>query len=99
MAIGFEDKVLTCRDCGREFVFTAGEQEFYQTRGLMHEPRRCPSCRASRRSDGPGASARPSREMHDVICANCGRATQVPFLPTGSRPVYCPDCFQQMRGR
>ncbi len=99
MTVGFEDKVLNCRDCGREFVFTAGEQEFYQSRGLMHEPRRCPNCRAARRSDGPGASSRSSREMHDVICASCGRPTQVPFLPTGSRPVYCQDCFQQFRGR
>ena len=34
----FQDKTLTCRDCGREFVFTAGEQQFYQSRGLMNEP-------------------------------------------------------------
>ena len=99
MTVGFEDKVLTCRDCGRELVFTSGEQEFYQSRGLVHEPRRCPSCRSARRSDGPGASSRPSREMHEVICANCGRPAQVPFLPTSSRPVYCQDCFSSMRGR
>lgn len=100
MTVGFEDRVLTCRDCGREFVFTSGEQEFYQSRGLQHEPRRCSNCRSARRSDGPGsASARPSREMHEVICANCGRPAQVPFLPTGSRPVYCQDCFSNMRGR
>lgn len=109
MTVGFVDKVLTCRDCGREFVFTAGEQEFYASRGLQNEPRRCPSCRTARRSDGgPGGGgggyshsggAGRAREMHDVICANCGRPTQVPFLPTGSRPVYCQDCFQEMRGR
>ena len=98
--VSFEDKVLTCRDCGREFIFSAGEQAFYQERGLMHEPRRCPTCRAARRSDGPGASSpRSHRELHDVICANCGKPTQVPFLPTGSRPVYCQDCFSQFRGR
>ena len=100
MTVGFDDRVLTCRDCGREFVFTSGEQEFYQSRGLQHEPRRCSNCRSARRSDGPGgASARPVREMHEVICANCGRPAQVPFLPTGSRPVYCQDCFTTMRGR
>jgi CxxC-x17-CxxC domain-containing protein len=92
--LSFVDRVLTCRDCGREFVFTAGEQEFYQSRGLMHEPRRCPECRTARRaSDG----ARPVREMHDVICSNCGKPTQVPFVPTGMRPVYCMDCFQTAR--
>ena len=91
----FEDKVLSCRDCSREFVFTSGEQEFYQTRGLMHEPRRCPECRTARRSSDGGG--RPSRELHDVICSNCGQQTQVPFVPTGARPVYCQDCFQTVR--
>jgi CxxC-x17-CxxC domain-containing protein len=93
--VSFTDKMLTCRDCGREFTFTTGEQEFYQSRGLMHEPRRCPECRSARRTDGPGTRA--PREMHDVICANCGRPTQVPFVPTGARPVYCTDCFQTAR--
>jgi CxxC-x17-CxxC domain-containing protein len=93
--VSFTDKTMTCRDCGREFTFTSGEQEFYQTRGLMHEPRRCPECRSARRTDGGGA--RGPREMHDVICSNCGKLTQVPFVPTGARPVYCTDCFQTVR--
>ena len=46
-----EDKTLTCRDCGTAFIFTVGEQEFYQSRGLMNEPGRCPTCRASRKRD------------------------------------------------
>lgn len=91
------DKILQCRDCSRDFVFTGGEQEFYQSRGLMHEPRRCPDCRNARRAGEGGGGARPAREMHDVVCSNCGRLTQVPFLPTGSRPVYCQDCFQTAR--
>ncbi|HVB76300.1 MAG TPA: zinc-ribbon domain containing protein [Candidatus Nitrosotalea sp.] len=94
--MNFVDRVLTCRDCGREFVFTSGEQEFYQSRGLTNEPRRCPDCRTARRASDGGA-VRPPREMHDVICSNCGKLTQVPFIPTGSRPVYCQDCFQTAR--
>jgi len=43
------DRTLTCRDCGQEFTFTAGEQAFYQERGFS-EPQRCPSCRASRKA-------------------------------------------------
>ena len=39
------DKTLTCVDCGYEFTFTAGEQEFYASRGYTNEPRRCPQCR------------------------------------------------------
>ena len=45
-----EDKTLTCQDCGNEFVFTAGEQEFYQTKGFNNEPKRCPACRTARKS-------------------------------------------------
>ncbi len=44
------DKSLTCRDCGQQFVFTAGEQAFYQERGFS-EPQRCPSCRSRRKAE------------------------------------------------
>ena len=45
----FQDRTLTCRDCGQEFAFTAGEQEFFQSRGLTNEPGRCPECRRARK--------------------------------------------------
>src|SRR5439155_11757291 len=44
-ALSYADKTLTCRDCGRGFAFTRGEQEFYATRGFTNEPGRCPDCR------------------------------------------------------
>jgi CxxC-x17-CxxC domain-containing protein len=56
----YRDKTLTCRDCGRTFTFTAGEQEFYAQRGYTNEPGRCPECRATRkaqRSDSGGYSS------------------------------------------
>ena len=37
----YEDKKLVCKECGNEFVFTAGEQEFYAERGFQNEPQRC----------------------------------------------------------
>lgn len=37
----FEDKTLVCKDCGKEFVWTAGEQEFYASRGFENQPQRC----------------------------------------------------------
>ena len=56
----YNDKNLTCADCGQEFVFTASEQDFYAQRGFT-EPRRCPSCRASRKAarnaNGGGAGS------------------------------------------
>ena len=93
--IMYEDKTLVCKDCGAEFVFTAGEQEFYAEKGFQNEPTRCKACRqarkASRAAGGP-------RQMFDAICAECGKPTQVPFEPKEDRPVYCSECFAARRG-
>ena len=91
----FEDKTLTCRECGAEFTFTAGEQEFFRSRGLENEPGRCPPCRAARRR---GLASRTERQYFDAICASCGCETKVPFEPRGDRPVYCNECFEKVRG-
>lgn len=56
--MSFEDRILVCRDCGDEFVFTAGEQEFYAQKGFLNNPVRCPECRRARkqsRTDGTRA--------------------------------------------
>jgi CxxC-x17-CxxC domain-containing protein len=97
---GYRDRILTCRDCGQDFTFTAGEQEFYASRGLTNAPSRCPSCRAARRSGqsaAPRARSTSSGEHYETICATCGRPTSVPFVPREDRPVYCSDCFQAQR--
>src|SRR5215210_2977459 len=53
----FQDRTLTCRDCGQQFAFTAGEQEFYQSRGLTNDPGRCANCRQARKATrGEGGS-------------------------------------------
>lgn len=44
------DKTLTCKDCGAEFVFTEGEQNFYAEKGFTNEPQRCPECRKARKT-------------------------------------------------
>lgn len=90
-----QDKTLTCRDCGAEFVFSVNEQEFYAEKGFTNEPGRCPDCRAARKQQSRGGFGGQQREMHDVICASCGVETQVPFRPTNDRPVYCRDCFKK----
>ena len=85
------DKVLICQQCGKQFIFSAGEQRFYSQRELS-QPRRCPECRAiqrgernnSYRNTGPGYVAK---------CANCGKETTVPFEPREGRPIYCRDCY------
>ena len=88
----YEDKTLICKECGQEFVFTAGEQEFYAERGFQNEPQRCKSCRDARK-----AAARGPREYFTATCAACGGEARVPFEPKTDRPVYCSECFAKMR--
>src|ERR1700679_1893065 len=87
----FQDKDLTCRDCSKTFVFSAGEQEFFHAKGLINEPKRCPNCRILMRVQRSGED--PNRTA-EVACAECGSPTRVPFQPKGYRPVYCSYCFR-----
>lgn len=108
--MAFQDRELACRDCGGAFVFTAGEQEFYATKGLEHDPVRCPSCRATRKMMRPedrdfapsygvyvSWGGRTPRQLHVANCAQCGGMTEVPFRPRDDRPVYCSDCYGDLR--
>ena len=112
MSLSQVDKTLTCRDCGNEFVFTAGEQEFYAQKGFTNQPSRCPDCRRAAKSarggdysggnsyssgGGGGYAPRGERQMHPAVCSSCGRETMVPFVPTSGKPVYCSDCFRSQR--
>lgn len=90
----FQDKTLVCKDCGKEFTFTASEQEFYASKGFQNEPARCPDCRTAAKQ-----ARRENRQMFDAVCADCGAQTQVPFQPTEGRPVYCLDCFKKNNPR
>lgn len=94
--MAFQDQTLVCRDCGSQFTWTAGEQEFYQQKGFTSAPTRCPECRSKRKAEVRGS--RGPRQMFTATCANCGKEAQVPFQPRGDRPVYCADCFRTMKG-
>jgi CxxC-x17-CxxC domain-containing protein len=89
--VSFQDKTIQCAGCGTSFTFTAKEQEFFATKGYTNEPKRCPTCREARRTDGDGN--RGPRKMTAAICAECGQATEVPFEPREDRPVYCVTCY------
>ncbi len=100
----FQDKTLQCATCGREYLFAAREQEFYREKGFV-EPKHCRECRQQRkrrresyaRQTQEGGEVPVSRQMSSVICAECGKPTQVPFKPLTGKPILCKDCFIQKR--
>lgn len=85
----YQDKTLVCKDCRAEFIFSAGEQEFYAEKGFQNEPIRCRDCRAARKNN-----ARQPKEMYEIVCASCGKVDKVPFMPRNDKPVYCSECFE-----
>ncbi len=91
----YRDKSLKCVECGGDFVFTSGEQEFYADRGFKNEPKRCKNCKGKRGSSSGGSGSHRSETT--TKCSQCGKETTVPFKPTQGRPVYCRECFQQRR--
>ncbi len=105
MEAQYTDKELTCTDCSADFTFTAGEQEHHAKLGFTNDPKRCKPCRAERKRNSPdggggsggGGYGGGEREMHEVICGDCGGVARVPFKPRGDKPVYCSDCFSNHR--
>jgi CxxC-x17-CxxC domain-containing protein len=96
--LSLQDKTLRCTDCGNEFTFSVEDQEFFRSKGYANEPKRCPECRQAKRAERSGNSGYGAqRQMFQVICAECGKSTEVPFQPRGDRPVYCSDCFRKVK--
>lgn len=107
----YTDRTINCVDCGVDFIHSAADQEFYAQKGFSSEPKRCSSCRATRRSTrdtwddareigGPRGYERGGsveREYFAVVCSRCGNQAQVPFRPRMDRPVYCSDCFREVK--
>ena len=100
--MSYENKQITCADCGAEFTFSADDQEYYASKGYS-EPKRCPDCRAAKKAQRGGGHCHGSRggygsrPQYSVTCSACGAQTTVPFEPKGDRPVYCSDCYRNMQ--
>ena len=100
----FVDRLLTCADCGGEFIFTAGEQLFFLDKQFKNDPKRCKPCKSRRSAQGATATtgagpaaAGISRTETRTECSECGITTTVPFKPTQGRPVLCRQCFKNKR--
>jgi len=92
-AVQYEDRTLICRDCSLPFTFSAGEQEFFASKKLENEPRRCANCRVKSRIERKGDD--PEQRCTELPCHDCGVIARVPFRPNRDKPVYCAECFQK----
>lgn len=90
----FQDKIITCIDCGADFVFTAGEQIFFRDKQFKNEPKRCRNCKSRKVSGTFIAAGQLPKVETRTVCSQCGKETTVPFKPTQGRPVLCRECFQ-----
>lgn len=104
---------IICRDCGANFDWPQGSRGTQAATAEAVAPDRCPNCRARHASEAadtgdwsPGdlstsrvsSHSRREQQMFPVLCAGCGKQTQVPFEPRHNRPVYCSQCFGKRRG-
>lgn len=84
----YQDETLKCEDCGKDFIFTEGEQEFYAEKGLVNKPKRCNDCRQMRRQKN-------KKKLYDATCSECGVETKVPFKPIDGKEIYCKECYSK----
>lgn len=90
----YQDETLVCKECGKEFVFTAGEQRFYAEKGFQNKPKTCKACRDARKN---GAAKTEQQPMFEAVCADCGGVAWLKFQPKTDKPVYCSACFEARR--
>ena len=98
----FQDRSIECVDCHDLFVWTVGEQTFFHDKGLTNEPKRCKSCKHAKNERLAAINNAQSKGIKqrievEVMCAQCGLQTTVPFYPSQGRPVYCRTCFLAAR--
>jgi len=96
-----KDKNILCIDCGIDFVWAVGEQEFFHDKGLKNPPKRCKDCKKAKNerisavANAQKSGVKQKIEV-SVFCARCSSYTTVPFYPSQGRPVYCRSCFLEM---
>src|SRR5258707_13043049 len=98
----FLDRLLTCADCGGEFIFTAGEQLFFFDKQFKNDPKRCKPCKSKRSGTGLKAGTGPaaaglSRTETPTESSASAIQTTAPFNPTQERPALSRPCFQSTR--
>jgi CxxC-x17-CxxC domain-containing protein len=88
----YTDERLTCTDCGAEFIFSAGEQEFFATKGFQNKPNRCPDCRAARKSQRGGGAGGGSGRSGGYGGSGAGGGGRYGGSGGGAREMYAVTC-------
>ncbi|MEK9156035.1 MAG: zinc-ribbon domain-containing protein [Patescibacteria group bacterium] len=83
-----EDKTLICKDCGKKFLWTAGEQKFFLDKGLQNIPKRCKICTANYKD-----KLHEKHPVWPIKCRLCGKKSEVSFEPA-TDDILCENCFQ-----
>lgn len=94
----FEDTPILCIDCSHQFIWTAGEQLFFRVKNLLNPPKRCKDCKKAKTRrleaiEQAHLTGTPHKIEVRANCAKCNTSTTVPFYPSQGRPVYCRQCF------
>ncbi|MEX1052185.1 MAG: zinc-ribbon domain-containing protein [Patescibacteria group bacterium] len=85
----FEDKVLKCKECGKDFTWAAGEQEFFAQKGFKNRPTRCKDCRKNNRQ-------KVEAEYFKITCSSCGQVGEALFKPSNpDAEIFCRSCFEE----
>ena len=88
-----EDKIIQCKECGDDFVFSAGEQQFFQTKGFS-APQRCKNCRQK----GRQTVEKNDRDVKytQVTCKSCHKTEKIPFEILGDpNELLCQECWEK----
>jgi CxxC-x17-CxxC domain-containing protein len=89
----YADKSIACIDCGARSSSRRTSRVLRE--GLFQRAEARKNCRDKRKTGGFGEGG--ARQLYNVTCDACGKATQVPFNPTNGKPVYCRDCYRDRR--
>lgn len=94
----FSDKKLMCKDCGKEFIWSQGEQKFFADKGFINPPIRCSDCRKKKKSGGAPNNDRTNqapRELFQIKCSSCSKESEIPFKPQNPDNILCSECFEK----
>jgi len=95
MATTYQDLTIKCRDCGKSFIFSARDQEFFAQKGYTNMPVRCKDCRNIRKKAGPETGTQ-NKTLYNIVCKQCGKSGEMATEPRKPDDVLCSECFYEV---